>query len=88
MLFWRLPTFMPRETDTSIWFFISLLLTVYGVLILGASIHDVIVLPEHTVALANLHAGIWWAALLIVPGMIYTLVFAPWLKNHSRGPAR
>ena len=76
-------TSMPREAHTSIWFFIGLILTIYGVLILGASLHDFWVPPEHTVVLANLHAGIWWGALLIVLGLIYTLVFAPWRRRHQ-----
>jgi hypothetical protein len=77
-------TLMPREAHTSIWFFIGLILTIYGVLILGASLHDLVVPPAHTVVLANLHAGIWWGALLIVLGAIYTLVFAPWRKKNAR----
>jgi hypothetical protein len=76
-------TSMPRQAHTSIWFFIGLILTIYGVLILGASLHDLVVPPEHNVVLANLHAGIWWGALLIVLGVIYTLVFAPWRRGHQ-----
>ncbi len=75
-------TSMPREAHTSIWFFIGLILTIYGVLILGASLHDLVVPPAHRVVLANLHAGIWWGALLIVLGVVYTLVFAPWRKHR------
>ena len=70
---------MPTTSDAhvSIWFFIGLLLDIYGVLILGASLHDLAVPPEHPVFLANLHAGIWWGALLIVLGLVYTIVFSP-----------
>jgi hypothetical protein len=75
---------MPREAPTSIWFFIGVILTVYGVLILGASLRDLVVPPQHSVVLANLHAGIWWGALLIALGVIYTLVFAPWRKRNAR----
>ena len=77
-------TSMPREAHTSIWFFIGLILTVYGVLILGASLHDLAIPPEHPVVLANLHAGIWWGVLLAVLGLIYTLVFAPWRSKNAR----
>jgi hypothetical protein len=76
-------TFMPREAHVSIWFFIGLLLTIYGVLILGASLNDLIHPPEHTVVLANLHAGIWWGVLLVILGLIYTFVFAPWRRRHQ-----
>ncbi len=61
----------------SIWFFIGTLLLMYGVLILGAGIYEVISPPATRVVLANLHAGIWWGALLIVLGAIYTIRFAP-----------
>jgi Zn-dependent membrane protease YugP len=66
-----------NHAPISIWFFIGLLLDVYGVLILGASLHDLAVPPEHPVVLANLHAGIWWGAVLIVLGLVYTYVFLP-----------
>jgi hypothetical protein len=61
----------------SIWFFIGLLLLAYGILILGAGIYELSNPPEHPVVLANLHAGIWWGALLTVLGLIYTLKFKP-----------
>jgi len=61
----------------SIWFFIGLLLTVYGVLILGAGVYDLIRPAEHPVELAYLHAGIWWGGLLLVLGLIYTAKFKP-----------
>ena len=74
---------MHHDAHTSLWFFIGLLLDIYGILILGASLHDLFVPPEHPVVLANLHAGIWWGALLLVLGAIYTVVFSP-----SRAAAR
>jgi hypothetical protein len=72
------------HAHTSIWFFIGLLLDVYGVLILGASLHDLASPPEHPVVLANLHAGIWWGALLIVLGLVYTFAFSPTRKRGMR----
>jgi hypothetical protein len=61
----------------SIWAFIGALLLVYGVLILGAGLYQLAVPPAHPVVLANLHAGIWWGALLIALGAFYTLRFKP-----------
>jgi hypothetical protein len=58
-----------------IWFFVGALVAVYGVLILGAGLaglHD-----PPPVALAELHAGIWWGALLILIGTIYLWVYRP-----------
>ncbi len=61
----------------SIWFFIGSLLLVYGILILGASIFSVYHPPEHQVVLAELHAGIWMGALLIIIGSLYCYFFYP-----------
>jgi hypothetical protein len=33
------------------------------------------------VVLANLHAGIWWGALLVILGLIYSLKFKPGRGN-------
>ena len=56
----------------SIWFFVGILLLIYGALILAAGLTE----TAHVV-LANLHVGIWWGAVLLVLGAIYTIVFAP-----------
>jgi hypothetical protein len=61
----------------SIWFFIGILLDIYGILILGSGIYDLIHPSAYLVKMANLHAGIWWGALLLVLGLIYTIKFAP-----------
>ncbi len=60
----------------SIWFFIGSLLTVYGVIVLIANLVPETG-PETHVILANLHAGIWWGALLIVLGLMYVVLFRP-----------
>jgi len=61
----------------SIWFFIGLILTVYGLLILGAGIYDLIYPAKLRVILANLHAGVWWGALLVALGILYIVKFKP-----------
>jgi hypothetical protein len=61
----------------SIWFFIGILLDIYGILILGRGIYDLIYPSAYLVKMAYLHAGIWWGALLLVLGLIYTIKFAP-----------
>ncbi len=61
----------------SIWFFIGLLLTVYGVLICGTGVYELFDPPPHQVELAQYHAGVWWGALLLVLGLIYTIKFRP-----------
>jgi len=61
----------------SIWYCIGLLLLVYGVLIFAAGIYELIVPPGRVVVLAELHAAIWWGALLAVMGGIYARRFRP-----------
>jgi len=61
----------------SIWFFIGALLLIYGILIFGAGLYELTSPPEHPVVLSNLHAGIWWGALLIALGALYTIRFSP-----------
>lgn len=58
-----------------VWFFIGVLLTVYGVIILITSILQF----SHpaTVEFAQYHAGIWGGILLLVIGGCYTLKFWP-----------
>jgi cytochrome c biogenesis protein CcdA len=65
----------------SIWFFIGLLLTVYGVLICGTGIYELFHPPQHAVQLAQYHASIWWGALLLVLGLFYSIKFRP--KNEQ-----
>jgi hypothetical protein len=62
----------------SIWFFIGVLLVVYGAMILGAG------LVEWTsgnypagVELNELHAPIWWGGLLELLGLFYVIKFRP-----------
>jgi hypothetical protein len=59
----------------SIWFFIGVLLLVYGILIMGAGIYGLSHPPN--VKLADLNVGVWWGGLLTVLGLFYTLKFKP-----------
>jgi hypothetical protein len=61
----------------SIWFFIGVLLTAYGVLITGTGLYELASPPESPVVLANLHAPIWWGAILLVIGLFYLIRFFP-----------
>lgn len=66
-----------QEHSISIWFFIGSLLLVYGILIGGAGIWDIVNPPARQVVLHQLHAGLWWGALLIILGGIYVVKFRP-----------
>jgi hypothetical protein len=65
-----------------IWFFIGALVLVFGILILCAGVYGFFYPPEPRVVLAGLHAELWWGALMIVLGAIYTVRFFP--KKDTR----
>jgi hypothetical protein len=61
----------------SIWFFIGVLLTAYGLLITGTGLYELVSPPISPVVLANLHAPIWWGAVLLIIGLFYFIRFFP-----------
>jgi hypothetical protein len=61
----------------SIWFFIGLSLLVNGVLILGAGLYEYSHPPEFPVELFQLHAGVWWGAVLTLIGGFYSWHYRP-----------
>jgi len=62
----------------SIWFFIGVSLAVNGALILAAGIYQVVNPPlDPGVVLFNLHANVWWGAVLLLLGLMYCIRFAP-----------
>ena len=66
-----------RDSEISIWFFIGISVLVNGILITGAGVWQVIHPPENPVVLFNLHANVWWGALLFVLGLGACIHFAP-----------
>jgi hypothetical protein len=68
---------MHRPGMVSIWFFVGILLVVYGGLITAAGLYEFVSPPARPVVLAELHAGVWWGAILLVLGALYTHRFSP-----------
>jgi hypothetical protein len=58
-----------------VWFFVGVLLLIYGVLILVSGLAEWSN-PPATV-LAGLHAPVWWGFLLIALGGLYCAIFRP-----------
>lgn len=61
----------------SIWFFIGILLTAYGLLITATGIYELSVPPDNPPVLASLHASIWWGLVLLAIGLVYLIKFFP-----------
>jgi hypothetical protein len=64
-----------KAHQISIWFFVGVLLAVYGAIILLAGIADWS--NPGNIVLGDLHVGVWWGALLLILGVIYSYIFAP-----------
>jgi hypothetical protein len=64
-----------RHHMLPVWFFIGLLLTIYGVIILIAAIVDWSA-PSQAI-LSQYHAGLWGGILLLLIGGVYVLKFWP-----------
>ncbi len=64
-----------RHHIIPVWFFVGVLFLVYGVLIFGSGLAEWSH-PLNTVE-AELHAPVWWGALLIVLGSMYSILFRP-----------
>jgi hypothetical protein len=62
----------------SIWFFIGISLAVNGALILAAGIYQLVSPPANpAIVLFNLHANVWWGALLLIVGLFYCIRYRP-----------
>ena len=60
-----------------VWFFVGVILLIYGIIILATGIYEYSS-PPPTV-LASTHPAVWWGALLTVIGGLY--VYIHWPKN-------
>jgi hypothetical protein len=62
-----------------VWFFVGILLSLYGILIFLTGLAE----WSHPPAteLANLHAPVWWGAIMIVMGALFVQLFRPGKKT-------
>ena len=58
-----------------VWFFVGLLLFIYGILIFISGLTEWSH-PPNTV-LSNLHAPVWWGAIMIAMGGLFIHLFRP-----------
>lgn len=58
-----------------VWFFVGVLLLIYGLMILVSGIAEWSQPPD--TVLANLHAPVWWGAFMVAIGGTYVWKFFP-----------
>ena len=76
-----------HNTNVSIWFFNGVMLTLYGLMIGGYGVYELVSGHTPPVVLANLHAPLWWGAGLLVLGLVYCVQFAPWKESTQHKKA-
>lgn len=67
---------MEHDNTISVWFFIGVLVLIYGVLILGYGLYGMNT-PTPGVVMGDLHVDIWWGVLLVLIGGFYTYAYLP-----------
>jgi uncharacterized transporter YbjL len=73
---------MVEGKGISIWFFIGILLFIYGIIITVANIFETLYNSfGRNVVLKSLHFGIWWGILLVILGLVYSIEFRPGKKK-------
>lgn len=66
-----------HNSGISIWFFIGVLLTIYGAMIFGYGLYELATHQTANVVLAKLHAPVWWGGTLLALGLFYSVRFRP-----------
>jgi hypothetical protein len=72
---------MQEEHGLSIWFFVGVMLTIYGIIILIANIPAFSASQNPQVVLEQLHAGLWWSILLVLLGALFLKLH--WPGKHT-----
>lgn len=68
---------MKTGSHLSIWFFTGICLGVNGAFIVAQGIYEAINPPVEKVVLSQLHANIWWGAVLLILGLLFSIRFSP-----------
>ena len=63
-----------------VWFFVGILVFLFGILIFITGLAEWSHPPD--TVLANLHAPVWWGAIMIAMGAVFLSVFRPGKKTQ------
>jgi FtsH-binding integral membrane protein len=64
-----------RHHIIPVWFFVGVLLLIYGVLIFITGLTEWSHPPD--TVLSQAHAPVWWGAIMTILGAVYTFLFRP-----------
>ncbi|HNS72560.1 MAG TPA: hypothetical protein PKI81_04075 [bacterium] len=64
----------------SIWFFVGVMLTVLGLIIVSMGIYYIFA-PETQTRLASLNPSLWWGAIMLVAGLLFLI--PSWIEHRK-----
>jgi uncharacterized membrane protein HdeD (DUF308 family) len=56
-----------------IWYFVGLILSAMGLVLIIAGLYNLFASAEPKTVLPHLHADIWWGAVMLIVGLIYII---------------
>jgi uncharacterized membrane protein HdeD (DUF308 family) len=56
-----------------IWYFVGLILSVMGLVLIIAGLYNLFSSAEPKTVLPHLHADIWWGVIMLIVGLIYII---------------
>ena len=69
---------MSEQKMLSIWFFVGIMLTLFGAIITATGVYYLFA-PQPATVLARLNPNLWWGAIMLVAGLAFLL---PSIKKH------
>lgn len=57
----------------TIWYFVGLILSVMGLIILVSGVYSIIYPSEHKTVFGEYHPDIWWGLIMTAAGVIYLI---------------
>jgi hypothetical protein len=70
----------PHGRMLPVWFFVGIILLVYGIIILITGLTE-LHHPPPTVLAAELHPTLWWGIILTVLGGFFIICHGPWRRR-------
>ena len=58
-----------------IWYFVGLLLSIVGAVILITGIYEIIRPPLRQTIMYELHTAVWWGAIMLIIGLLFFLKY-------------